>query len=510
MKAEDSRHIWHIAASLMFIVLAALVTLFYDTVRSIVLIWNSSGTFAHGYIIPPISAWLIWQQRTVLARCNPNPAWLGLVGLAGAVMLWLLADLAEVQVVAQYSFVAMILLAALSILGWAVVRQILFPLIFLLLAVPFGDMFIDPLIQFTADFTVTALQWSGIPVLREGNSFSIPSGNWSVVTACSGVRYLIASFTLGCIYAYLTYRSAWRRLLFILAALVVPIFANGMRAYMIVMIGHLSNMQYAVGVDHLIYGWIFFGFVMLILFWVGSFWREDVRLSETSSAEMISVNSPPAQPRVMVAAMVGVLMVAASGPWCSRLLSRLTAAQPPVVLVAPKIDAWIELPTPFTNWHPQYHQPAAEQIRFYTHQGQQVGLYIGYYRNQHQGSKLISYINAPAMPGGDDWRRLEESAYRLQTGKYDFAVRQSLLGGGEQRLLVFHWYWMDDKFTANAYVAKMRQAWDKLTMHGDDGAVVMIFAPMGNSQKLVTAALNEFAHDALPAIEQTLRRAHAK
>ena len=102
-----------------------------------------------------------------------------------------------------------------------------FPLAYLLLAVPFGEALIPPLIDFTADFTVTALQLTGIPVYREGSFFTIPSGNWSVVEACSGLRYLIASFTLGTLYAYLTYRSLKRRLIFIALSVIVPIIANG-------------------------------------------------------------------------------------------------------------------------------------------------------------------------------------------------------------------------------------------------------------------------------------------
>jgi exosortase len=85
--------------------------------------------------------------------------------------------------------------------------------------------------EHTADFTLAALRLTGIPVYREGQFFSIPSGNWSVV--CSGLRYLIASVTVGVLYAHLTYRSALRRALFIAASIVVPIVANWLRAYMI-------------------------------------------------------------------------------------------------------------------------------------------------------------------------------------------------------------------------------------------------------------------------------------
>ncbi len=162
-----------------------------------------------------------------------------------------------------------------TLLGAQFVWAAFFPLMFLLFAVPMGEFLIQPLMGVTADFTVAMLQATGIPVYREGMFFSIPSGDWSVVEGCSGLRYLIASITLGVLYAYLTYRSWKRRLLFSIAAMIVPVFANSGRAYMIVMIAHLSDMKLALGVDHYIYGWVFFGIVMLLLFWIGSFWRED-------------------------------------------------------------------------------------------------------------------------------------------------------------------------------------------------------------------------------------------
>ena len=258
--------LWRLALPLTVVVLVGLFVVFFDTAHTIVSIWNNYETFTHGYIILPICLWLVWQQRGVLAGITPRPSWIGLLALTGIVFIWLLGSLSGAQVVKQYALAAMIPATVLALLGWMVVRILRFPLLFLLLAVPFGDALIDPLMNQTADFTVAALQLTGIPVFREGNTLTIPTGVWSVVEACSGVRYLIASLTLGIIYAYLTYRTTWRQILFILAAIIVPIFANGMRAYMIVMIGHLSNMEYAVGVDHLIYGWIFFGLVMLILF----------------------------------------------------------------------------------------------------------------------------------------------------------------------------------------------------------------------------------------------------
>ena len=264
------------AAALVLGVIFWLLAWYLDTAQSIVAIWERSETFAHGFLIVPISAWLIWRRRHEIAALELRPNFLILPLLALTGFGWLLGQLAGAGIVQQYCLVLMVPLLAWAILGDQLVRALTFPLFFLLLAVPFGEFLEPPLMEHTANFTVLALRLSGIPVYREGQFFTIPSGSWSVVEACSGLRYLIASLTLGVLYAYLTYRSFARRAIFIAASLIVPIVANWLRAYMIVMIGHLSSMQYAVGVDHLIYGWVFFGVVMLILFWVGSFWREDL------------------------------------------------------------------------------------------------------------------------------------------------------------------------------------------------------------------------------------------
>jgi exosortase A len=262
--------------AMIVLALLAPFLFYFGTAVSIVDIWNSSETFAHGYIIAPISLWLIWRRRANFRALPPGPCWPALAVLAALGAAWLVARMGEVQVVQQYAFVAMLPVIALAVLGRRLAGSLAFPLVFLLFAVPFGEIFIGPLIEFTADFTIWAVQATGIPVLRNGTHFELPTGSWSVVEACSGVRYLISSVTIGCLYAYLTYRSTLRRAVFIGAGDRGP--GDRQRAARL----HdrddrppSSNMTLATGVDHLIYGWIFFGIVMFLMFWIGSYWRED-------------------------------------------------------------------------------------------------------------------------------------------------------------------------------------------------------------------------------------------
>ena len=252
----------------------AILLAYWQTAASVVAIWWRSETFAHGFVVVPICLWLTWQRREALAQLAAKPWWpgLALVLLAGA--MWLVMSTAEVLGLKQFALAFMIQAAIVTVLGTSVARALVFPLAFLLFAIPAGEILVPTLMDWTADFTINALRWSGVPVYREANHFTIPSGRWSVVEACSGIRYVIASLMVGTIYAAMAYTSTRRRVLFVAASIVVPVVANWLRAYMIVMIGHLSNNRFAVGVDHLIYGWVFFGVVMLLLFWVGSFWQE--------------------------------------------------------------------------------------------------------------------------------------------------------------------------------------------------------------------------------------------
>jgi len=266
---------WKTQGALLAVLLLALLVVYYSTFASMVEIWWRSETYAHGFVILPICLWLIWRIRDRILATEPQANFLGIPILIGLGFIWLLASYIGVLAIQQLAVVMMIPVIIFTLLGWQTTSVMLFPLAFLLLSVPLGEELTPYLINFTADFTVSMIQLVGIPIFREGSYFQLPSGSWSVVSACSGVRYLIASLTLGVLYAYLNYRGMLKRILFVIAALIVPIFANGFRAFMIVMIGHFSDMKLATGVDHIIYGWIFFGIVVAIMFYIGSFWRDE-------------------------------------------------------------------------------------------------------------------------------------------------------------------------------------------------------------------------------------------
>jgi exosortase A len=510
MRADTLSHAAHAPLPrtlLMVLGLIAPLLIYLGTVQSMVGIWDSSETFTHQYMILPISLWLIWRDRRRLQQMTAQPFPPALIVLLLCGFGWLLGTLADVQVVRQYSFVAIVIASAVALLGARISRAIAFPLFFLLLAVPFGEIFIEPLIGITADFTVNALQLTGIPVLREGNTFAIPSGRWSVVEACSGVRYLIASVTLGCLYAHITYRSWKRKAAFLLVSMVVPVIANGLRAYMIVMIGHLSGMRLAVGVDHLIYGWLFFGLVTFIMFWIGGRWI-DKPLNDPHAA-IVQSNDRQAPGGTGKYFLFLLLTLACTGIWpvYAWYMDRIDTVSTPISLSpAGQAGLWHNSPA-FSNWQPAFSPASAEITRFYSNgaqPAQQVGLSLRYYRDQHQGATLVSSVNRILPEKNSPWTRLTNTVHTVELPGRQLAVREESIQGAGGSLLIWRWYWIDRRFVENDYLAKLYQTRSRLTMHGDDGAAVFVFAPYSDKPEQARQTLQAYLTDNLGAIEAML------
>ncbi len=501
-----SASLWRSQAMLTVVIVLVTLGLFWQTAHSMVDIWWRSETFAHGFLIVPISLWLIWSKRKTLATLQPVPNLWGLIPLFGLVLLWLISNLVDILVIQQFALVAILVVTIWTLLGSKVTWAMAFPLGFLFFAVPVGEALIPPLMEFTADFTVMALQLTGIPVYREGMFFEIPSGHWSVVEGCSGLRYLIASITLGFLYAYLTYYTLWRRVLFIMLAIIVPIIANGGRAYMIVMIAHLSDMKLALGVDHYIYGWVFFGIVMLLLFWIGNFWRED-KDQIAISAPRISATVVAVENKNILAIALGCLVLIGLAPGVAYMYQR-NPIEAIVTLKAPaSTGAWHFEPSPAWNWKPHYSGMSAELQQVYFNGVQPASIYLAYYRNQHQGAELVNSQNVMIPQKDARWSNIGEKKIIISLAGQPVEVRQTQLRSVDENLLIWDWYWLDGTYTSNPYIAKLIEAKGKLLGKQRNAASIIIATRYDEATQPAAAVLQEMVRAMLPAIEESLQRA---
>ncbi len=500
---------WALAATAALAL--ALLAAYYPTVASMVSIWWRSETFTHGFLILPITLFLIWRKRHELALVPARPEpWTGAAALLAAGFLWYLAVSVGVLVLEQLAVVAMVPALVAAVWGWAVVRALAFPLAYLVFAVPMGEALVPPLMDLTADFVVEALRLTGIPVYREGNYFELPTGRWSVVEGCSGVRYLIASLALGSLYAYLTYRSLWRRAVFIALSALVPIVANWLRAYIIVMIGHLSDMRLATGVDHILYGWVFFGAVMLLLFWIGGRWHEPVPQAGTPSPSPDG-NASVSGRRVAAgaaAALAALLAWPLAGPQ-----GEVQATVAPMALPTPEAaPGWRPLAEPPTAWRPRYIGPDAELVAAYEAGGRPVLLYVAYYHRQRQGAELVNSQNVLVPQKDPGWREGGTGPAQVRVAGRSVPVRETVLRGhgahaGED-WLVWRTDWLGGRYLTNRYWEKLLQAWYRLTAGPQEAAALIVATPYRDSEGArARETLAAFFREMLPRIEASLRAA---
>lgn len=496
---------WRLAFVALGATLLVILALYRETALSMAVIWARSDTFAHGFLVPLISLWLAWRTRRSLVRIKPRANLWTLPLFAVAGFAWLLGEMASVAPLSQFALTAMVILSVPATLGIPVARLWAFPLGFLLFAVPFGEFALPVLMEWTATATVWGLRLSGVPVYREGLHFVIPSGSWSVVEACSGVRYLIASLMVGTLFAYLSYRSTRRRLVFVGVAFLVPILANWLRAYMIVMLGHVSGNKLAVGVDHLIYGWLFFGIVIMLMFWIGSRWREDFAAGDDAPSVVIPTRPVNADRRNSVLAVLMVSVVVAAWPFAEwRIVAN---AKPDVSGIGPVEPAagWTPTASPLADWTPRYGNPSATVSSTFSRGERKVGLFMAFYRNQGDTRKLVSSSNVLVHSSDYRWLKVNGASRPLIVGDRSLNVRTAELRGTDgDRLIVWQWYWVNGRLTASDYLAKAYTALNRLFGQGDDSAVIIVYADKAADDS-AERLLQDFVDAHLPAIEKLLQ-----
>ncbi len=233
--------------------------------------WWDIDTYNHILLIPFIIAWLIGMKAGELAQLNPRPWFPGFALVAAGLALWLAGRFTEINLLAHAGAVGAVQGTVVAILGSRVSYLLALPLCFAALLVPFGDEMIPPLQMITAEIAIALTLWSGVPAVIDGIYIDTPVGLFIVAEACSGVKFLIAMVTLAVLVCFTRFESWVRRALFMVAAIVVPILANGVRAWGTIFIAQSQGVEFAAGFDHIFYGWIFFGIVVALV--LAGAWR---------------------------------------------------------------------------------------------------------------------------------------------------------------------------------------------------------------------------------------------
>jgi len=230
--------------------------------------WNSDPDMGHGFFVPLVAGYIVWQKRRQLRKTPPAPNWWGLaVVVYGGLQLYI-ATLGAELFLARTAFVISAMGIVLLLGGTAWVRTLAFPLFLLFFMIPIPAVVYNsitfPLQLLASRVSTEALNLLQIPVLREGNVLELAEQRLSVVEACSGIRSLLSLTFLSLVYGYFFESKVWMRVLLFAATIPIAIVANASR---VTLTGVLTEYkpELAEGFFHTASGWVIFMVALTIL-----------------------------------------------------------------------------------------------------------------------------------------------------------------------------------------------------------------------------------------------------
>ena len=245
------------------LLVGVLIALYAPVLRRLADQWYNDPDYSHGFLVPLLSAYLIWQRRDQLRKVSRRPSFWGLVVVLMALGLLFLGSLGAELFLARFSLLCTICGLIVYFCGGAMLRALAFPMAFLLFAIPIPVLIYNEIVfplQFVASkFATWSLETINLfPIMREGNVLILPGMSLEVVEACSGIRSLMSLLALAAGFGYLVERSMVVRWILFLAMVPLAIISNGTRVMVTAIMANYIGPQAAEGFMHEFSGWVIF------------------------------------------------------------------------------------------------------------------------------------------------------------------------------------------------------------------------------------------------------------
>lgn len=424
--------------------------------------WWDISTYNHILLIPVILGWMVVQRAPELAKLTPRAWWPALALFAAAAFLWLLGAFSGLSVAAQLGAVAMLAASVPALLGPRVGAGLLFPLAYMLLLVPFGDELVPTLQMITAGLVIMLVRLSGIPAFIDGVFIDTPAGLFEVAEACSGVKFLIAMIAFGLLAANICFRGWRRRIVFFLFCLIVPVLANGVRAWATIFAAQYVGAERASGFDHIVYGWVFFAVVIVLVLALA--WRFFDRPADDPmiDAAVIQASTRLARlegrPRPVWTTLLAIAALAGGAQAWAHAASGLSASLPRQIFL-PDVAGWRRVDyAPPVWWEPRAAGAGHRLLgRYADAQGRRVDVFVALYAAQHEGAEAGGFGEG-ALPPGQGWAWLSPGP-RIAHAKADRFLAQ-----GRVTRLAETYYRTGDLLTGSNARLKLATMRDRLLL----------------------------------------------
>ena len=287
---QDSRFLR--VAGLLFALGLAGVVFYSDTLRQLLNAVLRREESSHAVFVPLLSFYFVWRKRARLRemqlRYDIIP---GLGVVAGGLLLFSLARAHDYFFWECFSFVIVILGLAICFLGKDWLKEILFPVVFLISMIPIPEHVYGTMADWLREAAISAstqvLALIGVPFLREDLMIHLPNTALNINIGCSGIRYLLSYFFFGIAYAYLYRTKTSQRVLLVCLTIPISLMASTLRLTSIALLAYYIGPHMATYWPHVITSWLVFlsvlAFFVALDQWLVS--RKEISLTENTESE---------------------------------------------------------------------------------------------------------------------------------------------------------------------------------------------------------------------------------
>ncbi len=475
--------------------------------------WNNQEEYSHGFLIPFVSLYILWEKKEQIKAAMGPPLWSGIAVILIAIAIFIVGEISALFLLIQYSFVMVLLGLSMVTIGRAT-KYTVAPILLLLFAIPLPyviEVLLTAKLQLISSWLgVEFIRLFRIPVYLEGNVIDLGVYQLQVVEACSGLRYLFPLMSLGFIAAYFYQAAFWKRAIVFLATIPVTILMNSFRIGAIGVMVDNWGISMAEGFLHDFEGWIIFmacAVILFLLIWImekltnknGSlaavFGVVDV--VEPSAGEHYISNNGTNKP--LIVSIIMLVAVLAMTQFIGKRVETI-----------PGHVSFVNFPTTLGKWKGQHDTLDKDVItklgmtdyllaNYSNDKQPPVNFYVAYYESQRKG--VSPHSPRVCIPGGGWEISLFE---RIMVD--DYPVNRSVIKKGEQTQLVYYWFQERGRIIANEYIKKWYLFLDALFENRTDGSLVRVVTNVAPNETLeeADARILDFIAIAKPELKQYL------
>ena len=481
--------------------------------------------FSHGYIIPLISAWLIWQRRRLIWSLRDRGSPSGWLLVAAGVGFAFLCNAANLDSAPYLGLIPTLIGLGVVALGWSSARLLVVPFGFLVFGFPlptYAYVDVSTSLQLvSSQLGAGLLDFVGVPVFLEGNVIDLGLFKLQVAEACSGLRYLLPLLSFGVLCAYIYRAPLWAKVLVVLMTVPLTIALNGARIAMTGLFVHFGTQELAEGFMHLFEGWviflialaILFGFMFALLRLLG--WRGHLgeMLDFDRMAGMPNGRAPALPERAAGTASPTAVpkpLVAAVATMAAAALLLVPVSMRPQTV--PERPGLINYPMQFKAWTGTSRalDPEIERVLGVDdyllvdyknrENSTMVNLWVAYYDSQLGDAQI--HLPTTCLPGAG-WEYVEFGPQRTPFTDFSgerLVVNRGVIANGMQRMVMYFWMEMRGQSLHEAQYVKFVNLRDSLLEGRSDGALVRLFTPIGPDETPADAdrRLHEMLERAYP------------